>query len=146
MAAVVVGATLDRHQGPGPLITGQVTVTGFGVLSVVHPSSKPTSVTLSDAQTNTLNALVSALPRAGHSECHENATLFMFSVVSRVGGATQEHATDRECPAPGVLALPTSTGAVERLGGTCALRHFLDGIFPGTEAQGTKSALRHLCG
>jgi hypothetical protein len=147
VVAVVLGTTLIRHNDAGPLLSGQITVTGYGVLSAMNPSSSdPTSVILTNAQSRALNQLVTALPQETRdTNCMENEVLFTISAVSRLGGTSLTQATEWLCPAPGFLALQTSSGSHEKLGGACTLRPFMDRIFAGKKAAGAKSALQQVC-
>jgi hypothetical protein len=144
--AVVLGTSLIRRHDGGPLLSGQITVTGYGVVSVANSSSVPTPVILTNAQSHTLNELIAALPKETRTtNCMENEVLFTISAVSRLGGTSLGQATEWLCPAPGYLALQTSPGSHEKLAGVCALRPFVDRIFPGEKAEGAKSALRQVC-
>jgi hypothetical protein len=145
--AVVLGTTLNRHHDGVPVLSGQITVTGYGVLSAMNPSSSdPASVILTNAQAAALNQLITALPKETRStDCMENERLFTISAVSRLGGTPEVQATEWLCPAPGFLALQSSSGSREKLGGVCTLRSFIDQIIPAKKAEGAKSELRQVC-
>jgi hypothetical protein len=145
---VIIGSLLSFHgdqpDAPWPT-SGLVTVTGFGQLRIASASSDPTSVVLTSAQIQQLDELVTALPKAGDTNCHENSAVFTISFASRAGEASTVVATDWECPAPGVMALQTLSGTHELLAGVCALKTFIDRTFSGGEAKGAKRELQQFC-
>jgi hypothetical protein len=135
VVAVVTGSLLYQHRGNELWqSSAQVTVTAFRDLRVASPSSDPTAVILTHAQSRRLDELVAALPNAGEADCLENSAVFTISVAS-----------DWACPAPGVLALQTSSGPRKLVGDVCTLRSFIDQIFPGNKAEGAKAELRQGC-
>jgi hypothetical protein len=146
VVAVVTGSLLYQHRGNELWqSSAQVTVTAFRDLRVASPSSDPTAVILTHAQSRRLDELVAALPNAGEADCLENSAVFTISVASRVGDTSHLIATDWACPAPGVLALQTSSGPRKLVGDVCTLRSFIDQIFPGNKAEGAKAELRQGC-
>jgi hypothetical protein len=76
-----------------------VTLTGYGRLSPMNPSSDPTSVVLTRSQALAFNRAVAALSMKGGPNCHENSVVFTLSIAP-VGGQTPDwKVTEWECPA-----------------------------------------------
>jgi hypothetical protein len=121
-----------------------VTVTGFGRLSPMNPSSAPLSVVLTPSEALALNSQVEALPLTGLLNCHENSVVFTIAVAQRSGGPPNWTATDWECPAPGVLYIHLSDGIQELRGQVCTLRSLVTQILPKNAAKGTRAEFK-LC-
>jgi hypothetical protein len=124
--------------------TDTVTVTGYGKLSPMNPSSDPVSVVLTSGQALELDQLVTTLPMTGLPDCHENSAVFTISVADPSGSSPTWTATDWECPAPGALSMKLLDGIQEVRGQVCVLRSFVTQIFGRNSALGTKSEFK-LC-
>lgn len=119
-----------------------VTVTGFGRLSPMYPSSAPSTVVLTPSEALALNTAVAALPMTGFLNCHENSVVFTIAVAPRSGGPPNWTATDWECPAPGVLYLHLSDGIQELRGQVCTLSSLVSQVLPKNSAKGTEAELK----
>ena len=79
-----------------------VTLTGYGRLSPMNPSSDPTSVVLTHSQALAFNRAVAALSMEGGPNCHENSVVFTLSIAPVRGQTPDWKVTERECPTPGI--------------------------------------------
>jgi hypothetical protein len=167
LIALVVGSLLLVN-GTGTQVSGLhvawsksevVTLTGYGQLSPMNPSSDPIAVVLSHQQVNALNDVASALTLTSSEafldnrsiaifqkvgvSCHENSLVFSLSVTSRQGEVSKLRIADWECPAPGMLIVQSQSG-IQTFGGLlCPVDHLIARYLSWSSAKGTLSVLKH---
>lgn len=125
-------------------IKGVVTLTGFGRLSDMNPSSDPTSVTLSRSQAIRLRRQILTLSNAPTGGiCMENSTLFVLAVAPGKGMPASWTATGVACPS--YLNVADGNSKVSLVDTPCSLRGLIDAILPKGKAMGTRSELK-FCG
>ncbi|HXC19180.1 MAG TPA: hypothetical protein VNT80_04640 [Acidimicrobiales bacterium] len=115
---------------------GVATVTGYGTISLMNPSSNPSSVVLTHHQALTLATVVAQLKDYGNTGfCAEDSQLLKITIVK--DGTVLWSATADECP--GVLQITSVKSSQALDDRSCAFWHVADSFFsPGT-ANGTKS-------
>ena len=165
--AVVVGSLLlfndmGAHGSGLHVVWSQsqdVTLTGYGQLSPMNPSSDPVSVVLSHRQVNALNDATSALTLTSSQAllgnrsvavfqkvgvtCHENSLVFALVVTSRQGNVPRLKIADWECPAPGMLIVQSQSG-IQTFGGLlCPVDHLIAQDLSRSSARATLSVVKH---
>lgn len=114
-----------------------VTVTAYDQISAYDGASGPVTVTLTAAQAHRLVTLLHALGTAPTGRCMEDAALFV--VTYRSGDHVRWTAKGDVCPRTVVVSSAhTSTARSDR---SCGLMRFVDGLFPRSEAAGTRGYL-----
>ncbi len=148
--AVLVGA-LGLFSSPAgsasvdtPLVmpvNGTVSVTGFGVTSLVHGSSDPTTVVLSHYEALELRAALAELSGViGSPQCMEDSALLYVKVVA--GSKTIWNAIADECPGEVRVTVGVGHAVNDR---SCAFWHLVNGFFAPPEAAATKRDSLSVC-
>ena len=123
-------------------VTGVVTLTGYGKLSLANPSSKPSSVTLTTVQALALRRQIMSLTNAPTGAfCMENSTLFTITVAPSKGQSATWTAKGDECPA--YLTVASAAGYVSLIDSTCPFRNFIRSLLPATGAKATRKELKN---
>lgn len=122
-------------------VTGIVTLTGYGKLSLANPSTEPASVTLTKAQALELRSQISSLTNAPTgSFCMENSTLFTITVAPAKGQNATWTGTGAQCP--GYLTVASPTGYVSLIDTTCPLRNLIRDLLPAKKAEASRKELK----
>jgi hypothetical protein len=121
-----------------------VTLTGYGRLSPMNPSSDPTSVVLTHSQALAFNRAVAALSMEAGPNCHENSVVFTLSIAPGRGQTPDWKVTEWECPAPGTLYVRSAIGIQTYRGSVCSLISLVAQDLPKEAARGTRSTFK-LC-
>ncbi len=123
-------------------VTGSVSVTGFGVTSLVHGSSQASTVTLSAYQALELRAAIESLsPEGGNPVCMEDSALLYVRVTHN--GKTIWNAVADECP--GVLRVTNPASAHLMNDRSCSFWHLVNGFFTSTQATATRRDSQSVC-
>jgi hypothetical protein len=117
-------------------LTGVVTVTGFGKISLMNRSSEPVSVVLSRNQALQLRSVIASLKLSSGGICAEDSELLTVAVTPARGGAVFWRADADECP--GVLSVGGRSSQAMLDDRSCALWRVVDSFFRTGEAVGTK--------
>jgi hypothetical protein len=167
LIVLIVGSLLIfiqmRSHASGPHIPWSksevVTLTGYGRLSPMNPSSDPFSVVLTHSQVDALNDALAALvltrsqalslnrseavfQKVGAS-CHENSLVFTLAISPRQGDVHNWKATELECPAPGILFVQSLSGIQTYRGPVCPLNSLVAQDLPPGSAKGTRSFFKY---
>jgi hypothetical protein len=133
----VVWLPIDHVKMP---LTGIVTVTGYGKISLSQFSSDPVSIVLSRSQALALRSAIASLKLTGGAMCMEDSALLTIVVTPVKGGAAFWSASADECP--GVLSVIGQSSQATLDDRSCALWRVADSFFPVGEAAGTKQGSR----
>jgi len=120
--------------------SGVITLTGYGTLSLMKPSSDPVHVKLNVAQARKLRTAISLLRSSPGGLCMEDATLYKISVARTAKGKAFWSATADECP--GQLTVTVHGRHVALDGRSCSLEKLISRFFPPHSAAGTRSELK----
>jgi hypothetical protein len=123
-------------------VSGTVTVTGFGVTSLVRGSSHPSSVTLSAYQALELRAAIESLsPESGNPVCMEDSALLYVRVTR--DDKTIWNAIADECP--GVLRVIDPAISHLMNDRSCSFWHLVNGFFTANQATATRHDSQSVC-
>jgi hypothetical protein len=116
--------------------SGLVTVTGFASTSLIHGSSGPSSVVLSQSEANQLSTQITGLKDMSQNvQCMEDSALLDITVTHN-NKVTWSAIAD-ECP--GELRITSPTGDHLLDDRSCAFWHAVDSFFPAGTATATKT-------
>jgi hypothetical protein len=119
--------------------TGVATLTGYGVTSLMDPSSHPVTVTLTSEQRARLSSVIASLKGAPGGMCMEDSGLFVIVVRgSGPGGAVTWRASADECPGTLTITWPGHHAALDAR--TCSLTREVRSLLPAS-ARATRTAL-----
>ncbi|MGC2168162.1 MAG: hypothetical protein WA580_03585 [Acidimicrobiales bacterium] len=123
-------------------VTGVVSVTGFGVTSLVRGSSDPSTVVLSAYQALELRASIESLSAEnGNPICMEDSALLYVRVTH--DGKTIWNAVADECP--GVLRVTNPASGHLLNDRSCSFWHLVSGFFATNQATATRHDSRSVC-
>jgi hypothetical protein len=122
--------------------SGMVSVTGFGVTSLVHGSSDPTTVVLSSYQALELRAAIESLSTEnGNPICMEDSALLHVKVTR--DGKTVWNAIADECP--GVLRVTDPASNHLMNDRSCSFWRLVNGFFTSNQATATRRDSQSVC-
>jgi hypothetical protein len=121
-----------------------VTLTGYGQISPMYPSSDPTSVVLTRSQALALDQEMTALQLGGFPDCHENSVVFTLAIAPRRTDVPDWTVKEWECPAPGTLYVESAIGIQTYRGPVCPVNALVIRDLPRGSSSGTRSAFK-LC-
>ncbi|MGC2485207.1 MAG: hypothetical protein WA359_03065 [Acidimicrobiales bacterium] len=123
-------------------VNGTVSVTGFGVTSLVRGSSEPSTVVLSSYQALELRAAIESLSTEnGNPICMEDSALLYVKVTH--DGKTIWNAIADECP--GVLRVTDPASHHLMNDRSCSFWHLVNGFFGSNEASATRRDSQSVC-
>ncbi|HTT59376.1 MAG TPA: hypothetical protein VMF33_04960 [Acidimicrobiales bacterium] len=123
-------------------VSGIVSVTGFGVTSLVRGSSDPSTVVLSAYQALELRASIEGLSTEnGNPVCMEDSALLYVKVTH--DGKTIWNAIADECP--GVLRVTNPASAHLVNDRSCSFWHLVASFFPTNQATATRRDSQSVC-
>jgi len=119
--------------------TGDVTVTGYGSLSVAEGSSVPSTVRLNDGEKLRLEHVLEGLPAASADElCSGSSTLFTIRATTKPGGPFTWSGAADDCP--GVLSVRGYGASATYDARICSLQRVVASFFPPGTAMGTRAS------
>jgi hypothetical protein len=150
--AIVLGAgglfslpAWAAHRPNTPMVmpvAGIVSVTGFGVTSLVHGSSEPSTVVLSSYQALELRAAIESLSSEnGNPICMEDSALLYVKVTH--DGKPMWNAIADECP--GVLRVTNPSSNHLMNDRSCSFWHLVNGFFAPNQAAATRRDSQSVC-
>ena len=121
--------------------TGTVSVTGYGMTSLMSSSSNPDTVVLSASQAKQLHDAIATLKNTDGGTCMEDELLLKIVVVGPKGRLVRWSATADACP--GVLSVEHSKSGALLDVHSCAFWKLVSSFFPTGKANGTKVERRY---
>ena len=150
LTALIIGSVLiiDQLRSTAPRAlwpkSDVVTLTGYGRLSAMNPSSDPTSVILNRSQALALDQELASLRVGRLPDCHENSVVFRLAIAPRQDDVPNWTVVDWLCPLPGTIYVKSAIGIQTYLASVCEVGVLVSSDLPRGKANGTRSAFR-LC-